>query len=201
VRFGHDSQETPVLVSDQLEVVLGAEFAIGNVEEVAVAQQFIQSEPIPLMNFVVRGVTIKDVTADGHGAIGSHGAIIDQLFEIRAVVFVVASCDASRTIAVGDGELVGVLTQDSDGRGVLMELAKPKFVVVDSPEDDGREQAGSIGAKEVIHSTTTPVIVEKSSLTRKKSQVLGYKHGSPRGHGIQGFTAEKEIADQDAKDG
>jgi len=53
----------------------------------------------------------------------------------------------------------------------------------------------------VIHGTTTTVIVEKSSLTRKKTQVLGYKRGSPGGHGIQGFTAEKEIADQGTKDG
>jgi hypothetical protein len=166
-----------------------------------VAKQVTQSEPIPLMNCIVCGIAIEDVTVDGHGTIGSYRAVIDKLFQIRPVVFVVASCDARRAIAVGGGDLAGVLTRESDGRGVLMELAKPKFVVLDSPEDDGREQAGSIGAKEVIHRTTTTVIVEKLSLTRKKTQVLGYKRGSPRGHGIQGFAAEKEIADQDAEDG
>ena len=77
----------------------------------------------------------------------------------------------------------------------FMELAKPNgsWKLLDSPEDDGREQeAGSIGAKEVIGGATTAVIVEKKCLARKKPKVLGHKHGSPRGRGTRGFTAEKE---------
>ena len=95
--------------------------------------------------------------------------------------------DVGRAQAVAGRGLAGVLPRDRGGRGVLMELTHSQFVIVDSPDSDGCEQAATIGAKDVIHSTTTTVIVEQSSLAWKKAQVVGDKRGSPRGHGIQGL--------------
>ncbi len=117
---------------------MGAEFTVSHIEEISVAKQVPQSQPILLMNCIVRGIAIQDVTADRHGSIGSHRAVIDQLFEIRAVVFVIAARNTSRTLGVGNRRLIGVLTRDCYGCRVLVKFLEHKSKAIDSPEDDGR---------------------------------------------------------------
>jgi hypothetical protein len=87
------------------------EFAVGDVKEIAPAQQPTQALPGFPMSGVVGLIAGIGFEMDGHGAIGTDGEAVDELFEVGTVVFAIAATQLQPL-----GMLVGVSARELDGR-------------------------------------------------------------------------------------
>ncbi len=152
------------------------------------------------MDLVIGGVAVVDLAVDGHGSVGRHRAVVQQLLEIGAVIFVVALGDARRTVALLGGRLIGILSGEGDGGRVLVHLLEDELEDVNGAKGNGGKQTGAISAKQVIQGATAAVIVEQSGLSRQKSEVFRDETGSPGGDAVQGLPGQQEIAEQDTQD-
>jgi hypothetical protein len=103
-RAWHHGQETPLPGSAVSQVLARAQFAISHMQEVAVADDLPQKGPGVLVDLIVGGVAVIDLTMDRDGAVGRDGDAVEQLLPVGAVVLVVAEGDAWRaTGLVGGG--------------------------------------------------------------------------------------------------
>src|ERR1019366_590771 len=107
----------------------------------------------------------------------------EQLFQIGAVVLVVAEGDARRPTGGVGGSLSGILAGEGDRRGVLVELGEIDVELADGPPDQGDRQAGAVGAGEVVEGTSDAVVVEEGDLLGKEAEVFGDEASGPAGDG------------------
>src|SRR5207244_8192943 len=121
----------------------------------------------------VAGVAVVDLGVNGHGAVGGHRAVVQQLLEVGAVVLVVAAADARGAVGRLGGRLVGVFATQGDGGGVLVKLTQRQREAVDDAQDEGGQEAGAFGAVVVIEGVATAVVVEQVGLPRGKAEVFG----------------------------
>jgi len=149
------------------------------------------------MHRVVAGVAIVDLAMQGHRPIGTDGDAEEQLFQIGAVVLVVPEGDARRPISGVGGSLSGILAGEGDRRGVLVELGEIDVELTDGPPDQGDQQAGAVGAGEVVEGTSDAVVVEQSDLPGKEAEVFGDAASGPAGDGIERLAGEQEVGQQD----
>ena len=200
-RSGHHRQEPPIAFGDQIHDVISAEFAVGHIQEIGATDDLTQSPPGLFVDLAVPRVPVVDLAMDGHGAVRSYRAVVEKLFEIRAVVFVVASSDTSRAIGVLGWHLCSILPREGDGGRVLVHLLKGELKAANGAKGNGSKQAGAIRAKQVIKGTTKAVVVEQRELFGKKPEVFGDEAGNPSSDAVQGLPSEQEIAEQDTQDG
>src|SRR5271169_5321466 len=139
------------------------------------------------MDRVIAGVAVMDLAVDRDRTIGGHRAVVEELFEVGAVVFVVAPADACGAVRLFGGGLVVILPGESHGGGVLVQLAQGEPKTANGAEDEGGEQTGPISTLEVIESTPATVVVEQGSLSRQQAKILRDERCRPSGDGIEGL--------------
>ena len=137
---------------------------------------------------------------DRHGAIGTDGDAVDQLFEVRAVVLVVAEGDARRALPLFLGGLLGIVAVEGDGSRVLMQFAQVNGKLAHGVRDQGGQQAGAIGTLQVIQCPADAVIIEQGQLVRLQTEVLAHASRRPGGDGVERLTRQQQIGEQHSQD-
>jgi hypothetical protein len=102
-----DGDKAPVLPIDPQEGFAHAQFAVGDIDEVVLAQQTAQGLPGFPVGGVVGLVAVVGLVMNGDGSVGGHTQAINQLLEIGAVVFAEAPAQLDRSgalVGVGPGE-------------------------------------------------------------------------------------------------
>ena len=197
----HHRQEPPLVVGDQTHVAPVAELAVGHIQEVGTADDLAERPPGLAVDLAIRGVAVVNLAVDGHGPVGSHRAVVEQLLEIGPVIFVVAVGDARRALVLHSGRLVGKLPGESDGGRVLVHLVPGELEGADGAQGHGGQQTGALGAKQVVQGTPTAVVVEPSALFGKEAEVFRDEARGPGGDAVEGLTGQQEVAEQDTQDG
>ncbi len=80
-----------------------------------------------------------------------------------------------------------------------MKLGEIDVELADGPPDQGDQQAGAIGAGEVVEGTSDAVVVEKGDLLGKEAEVFGDAASGPAGDGIERLAGEQEVGQQDGE--
>ena len=130
-RRGQDCDEAASLTSDRIHVVRGRQFAVRDVHEVGPFHQLGQQLPGRLVRLVVRDVAAGGLKIDRHAAIFRDRQNVEQLFEIRPMVFVVPPRHGGRRAAekalFGGG--VGIVSEKRDRCGVVVQFIQtdPEF--------------------------------------------------------------------------
>ena len=82
--LGNDGNEEPTFAIDRAQVLLCAQLAVGNVDEVWMLQQGAQPVPCLQMDPVVGLVPVVGLEVHGHCAIGRYAQAEDELLEMGA---------------------------------------------------------------------------------------------------------------------
>ena len=90
---GEHGEEPAAVLVDVGHVLGGGELAVGDVEEVAAPGEFAEEVPGLAVRAVVGGVAACDAEVHGHGAVAGDGEDVQELFQVGAVVLVVAPGD------------------------------------------------------------------------------------------------------------
>ena len=101
-----------------------------------------QERPGIAVHGIVGGVAVVDLAMDRHGAVGADGDAVQELFQIRTMVFAVAEGDARRAFGGVGGGLAGVVAAEADGGGILMQLLQVELEGADGLHDQGRALDG-----------------------------------------------------------
>jgi hypothetical protein len=80
-----------------------------------------------------------------------------------------------------------------------VELGEIDVELADGPPDQGDQQAGAVGAGEVVEGTSDAVVVEEGDLPRKEAEVFGDAASGPVGDGIERLAGEQEVGQQDGE--
>jgi hypothetical protein len=180
-------------------IVARTELTVGHVEEVAVAEELPQERPGIDMDLVIGGVTVVNLAVDRDGAVGRDRKAVQQLFEVGAVVFVVAEGDARRASRLLGGSLLSVGAGEGDGGGVLVQLGKLDGELPGSAHDQGGQEAGPVGPLEVVERPPDPVVVEQGGLAGMEAEGFGDPPGHPSGDGVQRLACQQEVSQQDGE--
>ena len=78
---------------DISHVFTGGQLAVGDVEEVASSRQATEQVPGVAVSLVVDHVAAGDLEVQRHRAVSGHREDVQQLFEVRSMVLVVAPGD------------------------------------------------------------------------------------------------------------
>ena len=139
-------------------IVARAELAVGHVQEVGVANQFTQERPGLDVNLVVGDVAVVGLAMDRHGPVGADGDAEEQLFQVGAVIFVVAEGNARRSVALLGWLLVVIDPGEGHGRGVVVHLLQANVELAHGADHKGGEQRGPVGAVEAIEGAAEAVV-------------------------------------------
>jgi len=105
-----DGDEAASLLVQAQESFGNAEFAIGNVKKIAAAQQLAQTLPGFVVSACIALIAGIGFVMDGHSSIGADRQTVNQLFEIRAMIFAEPAAKLDR---LGVLMLVGAAKFDS----------------------------------------------------------------------------------------
>ena len=81
-------------------VLPGAELGVGDIDERRSANNFTQRLPDPDVCLIIGEVAIEYLIVHGHGAIAGDGETPYELFQVRAMVLVMAVRDVHRAPAI-----------------------------------------------------------------------------------------------------
>src|SRR5205823_6938462 len=97
------------------------------------------------------------------------------------------------------GGLAGVVAAEGDGGGVLVQLLQADVKIPDGAQDQGGQQAGTVGTSEVVQGPADAVVVEQADLAGLQPQVLGDAPGHPPGDGVQRLPGQQQVGEQDGE--
>ena len=115
------------------------------------------------------------------------------------MVLVVAEGDARWAPGLVSGWLAGIVPREGDGGGVLVQLGQVDAELADGAQHEGGQQAGAVGALQVVQGAAEAVVVEQSGLAGLKPQVFGGAAGRPGGDGVEWLAGQQEVGQEHAQ--
>ena len=187
------TQKRAMLTGDELHVSTAGQFGVTHVPEVRVAHELTQVLPGFLMHFIIRGVARVEMEMDGGRVIGTNDKRPNELFEIGAVVLVVAKGDVRCRIVRRGTRTV---TKEGNGRGVLVELRHINVKGADDMQDDGGKQGSLRSLEQEIEVTANAIVVEERKIGGLQAKAARDKGAKPLGNGIQRLTRQEDVANE-----
>ena len=166
-------------------VLSSTQLAVGDIQEVRVANDLFQERPCLSMDLIVGGVAVVGLAVDWDRSVGGDGDPKEELFQIRAVVLVVAKGDSRRPVELVGGGLVSIVATEGDGGGILVQFVEANVELAYSSNDQGSQEAGAVGATEVIEGPADTIIVADPTGLRVRLGELenpGFHHGAFSAH-------------------
>jgi hypothetical protein len=196
---GKHGHEPAAVVVDVVHGGPVGQLAVGHVEEVGPSDQGSQLVPGGDVGDVVGGVAVLGAIRDGDRPVGGDGQDPHELFEVGAVVLVVAVGDG-RGRLTGPGPAGGSLVGAGEGDGgrVVVELGDVEVEVADDAEDHLGDEGGPIGVEEPVEGATHPVVIECFGVAGREPEQAGSVRGGPLAKGVEGQVANDEVADDHA---
>jgi hypothetical protein len=145
---------------------------------------------------VVGDVAVIGLAMNRHSAIGADRDAEQELFQIGAMILIVAKGDVWRAVALGDGILVLVSSGESHGGGVVMQLGKVDVKLLHSADDEGRQQTGAVGTIEAVEGAAETIVAETVGLLGLQAEMFRHAAAQPLGQRVQGPTCEQKVGDQ-----
>lgn len=152
------------------------------------------------MDLIVGGVAVVGLAVDWDRSVGGDGDPKEELFQIRAVVLVVAKGDSRRPVELVGGGLVSIVATEGDGGGILVQLVEANVELADSSDDQSSQEAGAVGATEVIEGPADTVVVKGSELIGLQSEMFGHTTDSPGVQGVKGLAGQEKIGQEQVQD-
>ena len=112
------------------------------------------------MDLIVGGVAVVGLAVDWDRSVGGDGDPKEELFQIRAVVLVVAKGDSRRPVELVGGGLVGIVATEGDGGGILVQLVESNVERADGSDSQSSQETGAVGETEVIEGAADTIVVE-----------------------------------------
>src|SRR5438552_671805 len=119
------------------------------------------------MGWVVGLVTVIGFVMNGDGSVGGHTQAIDQLLEVRAVVFAEASAQLDCF-----GVLLGIGPGEFNGSGVVMDARGVQAEMFQRAQDQTRQQTGPVCFKEPIQGPANGVVANGSRTDPARAVLL-----------------------------
>ena len=181
-----DGDKAPVLPIDPQEGFAHAQLAVGDIDEVALAQQTAQRLPDLPMGGIVGLVAVVGLVMNGDGSVGGDTQAVNQLLEIRAVVFAEAPAQLN-----GSGELVGVGPGKLDRGGIVMDARGIQVEMLQRAQGQMRQQTGPIRFKEPVQGPADGVVADGSRSDPARVVLL-----APRADAVEGVGFDQQTLDQ-----
>jgi hypothetical protein len=167
----HDRDEPSAVSGDVAHRLLGAQLAVGDVEEVRPADQGVQFVPARDVRDVVGGVAVGDPVGDRHRTVSGDGEDEQQLLEVGPEVLVVALPDRRRRLpAAGSAVGVWIVAGDRDGGRVVVQLVGADAELAQHPQHGLGDQAGPVGVEQPVQRPADPVVVEQFGLAWREPE-------------------------------
>ena len=193
---GHDRDETPTVAGDMTHRLLRAQLAVRDIQEPRLADEGTQFVPGRDVGEVVGGVAVRDSVGDRDRTVGADREDEQQLFEVGAVVLVVAVADRGRGLpAAVPAVRVGVVPGHGDGGRVVVQLGGVDVERADHPEHRGGDQARPISVEQSVKGAAYPVVVEQFHLARREPEDRRVIRGCPLAQGIDRPVTGHDVAD------
>lgn len=186
--------EAAAVDGDVLEVVAGAQLAVGHVDEVLALQQGPQQIDVADMHGVVGPVAAEDVVQQGDCPVAGDVEPKQQLLEVGPVVLVHPVGDT------GLGHRRGVLPEEGHRRGVEVDAAGRQLEVLDHPQGEAEEDAAAALAGEGLQAAGDAVVVEVLHLGRRQPQGLRLDALCPLPDPVEGTAGDQDVVDQHGQD-
>src|SRR5581483_5959615 len=104
--------------------------------------------------------------------------------------------NARRPVGLAGGRLRGVRAGEGNRGRILVELRQVDVELTDGTDDDGGEQAGAVGALQVVQRAADAVVVERRGLAGLQAEVVGDAARDPRGDGVQRLPRQQQVRDE-----
>ena len=143
--LGHHGDRTPAVCNDVRQLLVGAQFAVGHIEELRVGCDLAQRLPGLDVGGVVGAVTGIDLMVHRNRPVGTQAEAEHQLFQIGAVVLAVAPFQRHPA-----ARFPRILPIGLDARRVVVDALKFQLKSAHAAADDRGHQTGAIGLVEAI---------------------------------------------------
>ena len=129
------------------------------------------------MGLIVGDVAVVGLEVQGHGAVGTDGQFIDQLFQVGSMVIIESVGDPWDTAAVG--VLMSIRPAEGDGGRVVVQLGELDIELVDGPQYQRGYQRRLFGFEDQVERSAQPIVIETGELFAGQSEVIGHELFQP----------------------
>jgi len=147
-------------------------------------------------------IAIGHLDVDGHGTVGTHREDPQELFEIGAVVLVVAERDDQRGSAPDQATRgVRVFAVEGQARRVVVQLLERDLELLNHVDHEGGQQRARVGVEQPIQGPAHAIVVEQGDLLREQPQERGDPAARPFAQAVERGAGQDEVAREDAEGG